>query len=300
MDPMTRLKTLVMLLNRIEGRDKTTKFFQYTIRLIAYALRHRLSVLSRHGEKRLAVLETVGVSLTKGRQVMRLGRFTYVWLPLIKHYMGVQMSPSSVLKLLLLSLKATSDMFENLVWGLEQGKASKGLLLACRNLNNTFYFLACVLDWFMTSEKITKRYFIMITDFAKKTAREIRHKLENSFADQSRTHHFGPSKQLFDISEGEEDEIREKDEKRNIALSEHLKAQVHRARVKFFKVTMDIVSAGSKLGLLEGIPKPMVLTASILSAVCVIHLEMTDISRILKKKSSRKRPSDHVRDRSVF
>mmetsp|Transcript_1490 Transcript_1490/g.2129 ORF Transcript_1490/g.2129 Transcript_1490/m.2129 type:complete len:311 (-) Transcript_1490:326-1258(-) len=307
-DLIKSLKTLVMLLNRIEGRDKCTKLALYFSRMVAWAL----EIKSFHMKPgRIKLVEEVSTTLSKGRSVMRLGRFTYVWLPLINHWLNVKMSASSLLKLLLLCMKASSDLCENLVWGAEQTKTPEGIVLALRNLNNTLYFLACALDWFMTSEKITHEYFILFLGYAKKKAKDISSKIKGALKEEGQNAKDGkdtvaksissiPAK-LENIEEESEETLLEVKASLDEAQHEILAAQVHRARVKFVKVTMDIITAGSKLGFFKGLPVPVRHGAAMCSALCVIHLELTDIRGILKRQESAPRTTkDLVRDRSVF
>mmetsp|Transcript_25740 Transcript_25740/g.50168 ORF Transcript_25740/g.50168 Transcript_25740/m.50168 type:complete len:319 (-) Transcript_25740:115-1071(-) len=309
---LRHLRAIIMLLNRIEGRDKLTKLIQYWLRLVAWSGRQGLSPL---GGTPLSVIESVAFSLKKGRAVMRLGRFTYVWLPLIKHILSVKLNPESLLKLVLLCLKASSDICENTLWAMEQGPTPKGIVLAVRNSGDTLYFLACLLDWFMTLPKITKDYFLVILLFAKRTARDFASKLKDTIEAKAAGNEMQnippdgcPREKLEDIKEERDEDLvsegsaselasRKLDPKEQAMLS----AQVHRARVKFVKVTMDILSAGSKLGFFSMLPRPIILSTSIMSAACVIHLEMTDINYAIKKQmAAPKKAGDHVRDRSVF
>jgi len=297
-----------MLLNRIEGRDKLTKFVQYWLRLVAWSGRRGLSPLAGTP---LGIIESVAASLKKGRAVMRLGRFTYVWLPLIKHILSVKLNPESLLKLVLLCLKASSDICENTLWAMEQGPTPRGIVLAVRNLGDTLYFLACLLDWFMTLPKITKDYFVVIVKTARNIASKLKDTIEAKAVGEEKSNIIpldGPREKLEDIKEERDEDLvsegsaselasRKLDPKEQAMLS----AQVHRARVKFVKVTMDIISAGSKLGFFSMLPRPVVLSTSIMSAACVIHLEMTDINYAIKKQlAAPKKAGDHVRDRSVF
>merc|ERR1712146_147835 len=66
------------------------------------------------------------------------------------------------------------------------GKTPEGIVLALRNLNNTLYFLACALDWFMTSEKITHEYFILFLGYAKKKAKDISTKIKDALKEEGR------------------------------------------------------------------------------------------------------------------
>eukprot|EP00468_Gymnochlora_sp_CCMP2014_P003224 CAMPEP_0167762438 /NCGR_PEP_ID=MMETSP0110_2-20121227/12767_1 /TAXON_ID=629695 /ORGANISM="Gymnochlora sp., Strain CCMP2014" /LENGTH=151 /DNA_ID=CAMNT_0007649311 /DNA_START=389 /DNA_END=844 /DNA_ORIENTATION=- len=151
----------------------------------------------------------------------------------------------------------------------------------------------------MTSEKITKKHFVRFVGFLKRTSINISSQLQESFSAKNKVGDVklnGPSKHLEVVNEEDEQVIKELDAEAKKIIT----AQVHRARVKFFKVTMDIISAGSKLGLFDGLPSPLIYAASIASASCVIHLEMTDINRTLEKQKAAPKPRDFVRDRSIF
>lgn len=288
---------MVMLLQRIEGRDKLTKAAQYLARLALWAD-------ERNGNKGLPVIARTATSLSSARSVMRLGRFTYVWLPLIKQRAAIEkqgISLRGLFVLVTLCVKCSSDFAENMCWVLRMLGAPETTQRQCKMLNARLYFLACIFDWSITSEKMSKGAVRAFLRRARSLFKSAPPQAKSAASAANRG-------VLSDIKEETESTENEPETPQDAAAARvdaqrrqrALQDEVNRARVKFVKVTADVISSGSGVGLFSQLPRPVVMASSLVSALCVIRLELIDIERKIEERVAAKRPGDFVRDRSAF
>jgi len=157
---------------------------------------------------------------------------------------------------------------------------------------------------------------MILMHYAKRKAKEVRAKIKDALSEKntvdSSFYKTALPGRLDKISEdGEEAYVQEwpegKQPSKDVTIMDkndeiRVWTQVHRARVKFFKVSMDIISAGSGLGFFSKLPAPLRLGSAVCSAACVVHLEMVDIRHTLNKQKLEQggKKEDFVRDRSVF
>jgi hypothetical protein len=210
---------------------------------------------------------------------MRLGRFTYVFPSLVKSFQVVwkQMGNNTLtfkalITLIMYCLKCGSDFSENLGWALGTIKSPKALKAQVASMNATLYFLACVIDWSLTFQKLLA------------VGQKIRGK-------QRKTDENSANLSAEDAA------VRERKEAlmRTAQLAEAAKI-----KTKFVKISADLVTSAAGVGALPRVPSPALMACSLASALCVLRLECAEIDTLLAQRVLTAKPDDVVRDRSVL